>query len=98
MGLTVPSRQKPKRLASAGKRKLHIAGEVWTYTLNRGGARIVNPDRTRSYYAGHNLLTGMSWSEIERAKWKHYWKGVEPSQVKDWICEGVALRDWRERR
>jgi hypothetical protein len=37
--------KKHKRLASEGKRKLHIDGKVWTYTVGRQNVRIVSPDQ-----------------------------------------------------
>jgi hypothetical protein len=41
--------KKAKRAASPGKRKIHIDGQVWTYTVGRQHVKVCDPKGARTY-------------------------------------------------
>ncbi len=68
----------------SGFRKIHLGEKVWQYKVGRGYVNIYDPQNHR-----HNVrtsdITGETSDEIERGIFKGYWKGVRPSQIKQWI-------------
>jgi hypothetical protein len=73
-----------KRKASPGKRKLHVRGQVWTYTIGRQNTRIVNPDGSRVYVVSHQRLVTCGGHCLGGEQ-----ECVKPSQVMTHIEEGI---------
>ncbi len=65
-------------------RVVHINNEEWKYKVGEGYVNIFSPSGTR-HNISLNEVTGEEWSNIERGRWKGWWKGVRPHQVKNYI-------------
>lgn len=69
-------------------RKLTLFDGVWLWHCGKSGVWLIAPDGVRRYVKFDALLE-MSWTDIERAKWKGYFS-VTPKNVRNYI-ERVPL-------
>lgn len=82
--------QKKRREIQPFKRKLHFSdGETWSYRVGQNYVVMRSPEG-KTHEAILPDVTGESWNDIERAQWKHYWDGVRPQAIKNYI--GYHLR------
>lgn len=80
-GSTKNLKKTPREL----RRKIHLPnGKVWSYKIGNLYVHIRDPEGNTTE-ATVSAITGESWSDIERAEWKGYWKGVSPSQIRAFI-------------
>lgn len=80
----------PKQL----KRKLHIStGQIWTWQMTGSTVLIQSPTGQRTVI-DHAKLTGASWYELERAKWKGYLNqyAVTPSLISVYIKDNLLQK------
>jgi hypothetical protein len=62
------------------KRKVHIDGEIWTWKVAWNGVWVRSPENKK-----HLLPMSCFYPEgydMERAKWKGYFEGITPGEVK----------------
>lgn len=72
-------------------RNLHIDGKVWRYAVGRAFVHVRSPDGVR-LVVGHNVLTGLSWEELERAERKGTGQNsITPSMVREYVVQVAAF-------
>ena len=71
-------------------RKLHLPNGIWTYVIGKGSVNIRDPNGFRTN-VDISTLTGWSDNDIERGKWKGYFK-IKPSQVKEYIEKNLTIK------
>ena len=81
--------EKKKRPPKPYKRKVHIEGQEWTYRITNHCVQIANPDCSQKWKICITDFTGMSWDELERAEWKHYYPKIGPADIKTYIEENL---------
>jgi hypothetical protein len=64
-------------------RKIHINNQIWKYHIGASNIIIESPLEEKRIVP-FNELTGLNWTDIERAKWKKYFM-IKPSDVKKYI-------------
>lgn len=76
------------------KRKLHIGDKIWHYTVGRSSVSIWSPEETsHRINVDIPIITHWTWDNIERARWKRYWTGVKPSEIKEFIQTHLNEKD-----
>jgi predicted RNA-binding Zn ribbon-like protein len=65
--------------------KIHFGSEVWTWTAGKGTVAIRDENR-KKFAVPMTEITGCSWTEIERSRWKQTrWCEVTPAKVRNYI-------------
>jgi hypothetical protein len=83
--------QKPKRLATPLKRKVHVNGKVWTYMwAGWGKVCILNPSRTRKWDVTYNETSAINGYDDDAHEAR-----LTPSWVKEFIVENLLQEAWR---
>jgi hypothetical protein len=70
------------------RRKIVVDGEEYAYVVGQDNTRITFPDG-RSRAVGHDVMTGLSWEQVDRGKRKRYFS-VYPSEVAKYLKETKA--------
>lgn len=71
-------------------RLIHLNNEIWKWSVGNFHVVIKSPQNKR-FNLDITDITGESYDVVERGKWKKWWTGVKPSQIKSYI-ENNLLR------
>jgi len=72
-------------------RKVHIDDQEWTYKIGSGAIVIWSPEG-KKHLTNQSVVTGMSWDDLERGKWKGTWKGIGPKLIKEHIEKHILTK------
>lgn len=64
------------------KRKITVDGKVWEYEI--GSKFCVARSAEEKRLIDLSALTGLSWADIERGRWKR-WFRVTPKDIASWL-------------
>lgn len=79
--------EKKKKPPKPYKRRVHIGEQVWTFRVTRHCIQIANPDCSHKWKVDLTDFTGMTWDDLERAKWKETFPKIGPGDIKEYIEE-----------
>lgn len=65
-------------------RRIVVDGREWRWSLGKRAGHAEARCGAVKIAAPITEVTGLSWDEVERGKWKRYFS-VTPQQVADWI-------------
>lgn len=66
-------------------RKIEVGGILYEYYIGKSNVVIRNTVTDRKFTVGLDQISGMSWTDIERAKWKKYFS-VVPAKIATYIA------------
>lgn len=83
--MRVKDQRKRQGVPRSFKRRVHFGNEEWAYKVGGMWVVVLAPDRKTTYRVRLEEVTGMSWDDIEKGRWKGWWQGVGPQEVRDYI-------------
>lgn len=66
-----------------GYREMVVDGVRYYFKIGRSNVKIIYSDH-KSEVIEFPALTGLTWTEIERGRWKK-WFAVKPAMIEHWI-------------
>lgn len=65
-------------------RKISVNDVEWRFKIGKQNVVARNAETGKSKVINFHHLTGLSWNEIDRGKWKG-WFSITPKQIANWL-------------
>lgn len=71
-------------------RKIEVSSRVWRYRIGRQFCVAKADDTGEGRRIDLSMLTGWSWADIERSRWKKGGWFVGPRHVAAWLSDNIS--------